>query len=306
MIVRIFTPTFILLCALSPCACLAKQRRASTLNETSASSKFSPSPKQTIDKEPNETVSLGAGVYIVGKSIDEANEKLGYEIGIGYPEITGSNKLQVLRFNQAAASLANREAGEYRRVQLGPRGKLQPWWKDTKEYLSVTYDVILADDRLISIRFDKQTYTRGAAHAVQEFRVVNYDLEEGRLLQLRNLFTQNSRYLKFIADYCLNSLREQNKKDCFEAAKDSRNGIDREYCEREGSKNFWLPKFSRPTLGNFQFWSLRNDGLLVDFEECRMAPCAAGPREVLIPYFSLKSIANQKGVLSRWTAHPAK
>jgi hypothetical protein len=305
MIFRIFTSTFVLLCALSPCACQAKQRPISTVTESSASPKVLPSSSQIIDKEPNESVSLGGGLHIVAKSINAANDRLRYEIGIGYPEITGSKKPQVLRFNQAAASLANREARLYRRAQLAPREKLPPWWKDTKEYLSLTYDVIFADDRLISIRFDKQTYTRGAGHAVQQFRVVNYDLEKGRPLQLDSLFTPNSQYLKFITDYCLNSLREQNKKDCFEAAKDSRSGIDREYCEREGSRSFWLPEFERPTLGNFQFWSLRGDGLLVSFEECRMAPCAAGPREVLIPYPSLKSIAKQKGVLSQARTPPA-
>lgn len=292
---------------MSPYADLADQRRVSTVGKSPVSSKASPfPPQQPHDKEPNERVSLGGELYLAGKAIDETNDSLRYKLDIDYPVITGSNRPQVLRFNQAVASLAKREASEYRRVQLRPKEKLQPWLKDTKEYLSVTYDVILADDRLISIRFDKQTYSRGAAHAVQEFRVINYDLEAGRLLQLRDLFTPHSEYLKFIADYCLNSLREQNKKDCFEVAKDSRSGIDRAYCEREGSKSFWLPEFERPTPENFQFWSLRRDGLVMNFEECRMAPCAARPREVLIPYPRLKDIADQKGILSRWTALSAK
>jgi len=166
----------------------------------------------------------------------------------------------------------------------------------------MTYDVICANDVLVSIRFDLQTYTRGSAHAVQQFRVINYDLEHGKQFQLGDLFTPNSQYLNFIADYCLSSLRELNRSDCLEAAKRPGSGIDRDYCQRVANNDFWLPEYARPISNNFQFWNLTKDGLLTSFEECRMAGCAAGPREVTIPYDKLKNIANPKSVLSRQMA----
>src|SRR5258706_1961942 len=306
---RIVLAPISILLSLSNCACSAKQQsvRVEAQGSPSTASTRLPSPLPEKNNEKlDERSSLGDGLYLVAKGIDEENDRLHYEISIGYPEITGSNKAQVLRFNRLAASFAKLEAREYKKIQTGPREKLQPWWKDTKEYLSMTYDVIRADDRLISVRFDKQTYTRGAAHAVQEFRVINYNLEEGRLLQLGELFRPNSKYLNIIADYCLDSLRKQNNKDCFEATKDPRSGIDRGYCERVANKDFWLSEQGRPTSNNFQFWNLKNEGLLLSFEECRMAGCMAGPREVLIPYESLKTIAQPKGVLVRWISPSAR
>jgi hypothetical protein len=301
MIRIVLTSISIFLTVSSCCACSASRSdRLATQASPSAASIASPSPRrETDDRKPEEPVSLGGGLYLVAKGIDERNARLHYEISIRYPEITGSNKAQVLRFNRLAASLATLVAREYKKFQTGPRDKLQPWWKDTKEYLSITYDVILADDRLISVRFDEQTYTRGAAHAVQQFKVINYDLEHGKQLQLGDLFTSNSQYLNVIADYCLNSLRELNRGDCLEAAKDPKSGIDRDYCKRVANTDFWLPEWGRPTSRNFQFWNLKNEGLLESFEECRMAACMAGPREVVIPYQSLKNIINPKGVLLR-------
>ncbi len=105
-------------------------------------------------------------------------------------------------------------------------------------------------------------------------------------------------YLKDIAEYCLASLREQNQKDCLEAAKDSKSGIDREYCTRIANMDFWLPEYARPTSNNFQFWNLTKDGLLMSFEECRMAGCAAGPREVLIPFARLEGTLKPNGPFS--------
>jgi hypothetical protein len=305
----ILTSISVLLFVLSSCACLANQQTERT--ETQASPSIAPTPSPSpLQKPENEKstgrASLGGGLYIVPTDIDETNNRLHYEIGIAYPKITGSGKPQVLGFNRLAASIAKREASLYRRTQFGPREKLPPWWKDSEEYLSMTYDVIFANDAVVSIRFDLQTYTRGSAHAVQQFRVINYDLEHGKQLQLGDLFTPNSQYLNFIADYCLSSLRELNRSDCLEAAKRPGSGIDRDYCQRVANNDFWLPEYARPISNNFQFWSLTKDGLLLSFEECRMAACAARPREVTIPYDKLKNIANPNSVLSQQTALSTK
>src|SRR5215208_7290909 len=77
--------------------------------------------------------------------------------------------------------------------------------------LSVSYTVNLAQDDLVSIKFDVGSYYQGAAHPNSYSEVLNYDLKNGKLLKLSDLFKPDAKFLQAIANYCIADLKKQGK-----------------------------------------------------------------------------------------------
>ena len=77
--------------------------------------------------------------------------------------------------------------------------------------LSVGYDVLLAQDDLVSIKFNVSTYFQGAAHPNSYADVLNFDLKNGKQLKLSDLFKPGAKYLQAIASHCIAELKEQAK-----------------------------------------------------------------------------------------------
>ena len=46
---------------------------------------------------------------------------------------------------------------------------------------------------------------------------------------------------------------------------------------------------------------MASNGLLITFDEYQVAPYAAGPQIITVPYFELQILINQKGPLAAFT-----
>ena len=266
----------------------------SAAGEPSLSAAVTPSPAAVPSPTPapvlrdgghyfKDAVNFGGGLRFGDRMIKERNEKYKYDIDFTYPQLEGAGDAWVAKFNRVVAAVVQGNVKDFR---VWPRGaeddrKRTQHWIDAFDSLYGRYDVAYATDELVSIRFDTYTYGWGAAHSVQHFRVVNYDLAAGRHLKLSDLFRPGSRHLRFVADFCVNELRRQSKADCV------RYGAGRE-CEEQG--DFWLPEYVTPTPDNYQNWNLTRAGLLMSFDACRVASCSVGEREVLIRYTELKNL----------------
>ena len=66
--------------------------------------------------------------------------------------------------------------------------------------LDVSYTVALAQDDLVSVKFDVSSYYQGAAHPNSYSDVLNYDLKNGKQLKLSDLFKPGAKFLQTIAD----------------------------------------------------------------------------------------------------------
>ena len=216
-------------------------------------------PPGSQSERTRDAIFAKSRLRIVPEETTLKSERLRYEIDVVYPQIVGSNEPYIQRLNQRLKQLAS---ATYQ-WQLKPSPADLRRWKDHAEFNSIDldYDVVLATDSLLSIYFDGSSYGIGAAHGVQFSFTVNYDLNEHRELQLFELFKPQSKFLKFIQEYCRDELTR--------------------------SLGSVFPEEVR-RISTYKSWNLINDGLRFNFDSCAVAACSAGAQSVSIPYNTLK------------------
>ncbi len=140
------------------------------------------------------------------------------------------------------------------------------------EGLAAAEVLLPADHDIISVVFVNFFYL-GGAHPGSYHWTVNYNFTTGQPLSLANLFTPGAPYLERIADYCVDDLNARLEFD------------------------IWMDG-AAPEPENYQVWALTYDGLLVVFDEYQVAPYAAGPQQVLVPYDVLADLLHPQGPLA--------
>jgi len=127
---------------------------------------------------------------------------------------------------------------------------------------------------ILSIYFETSAYI-GGAHPSQYHTTLNYDLTTGRTLALADLFRPGIDAVQSVADYCINDLRQR--------------------------QDMLFPDYATtgaaPQPENYQAWNVTSLGLLITFDEYQVAPYAAGPQTVLIPYPALETLLDPLGPL---------
>ena len=242
--------------------------------------------KKTAFSLHQEPIEFSGGVEIASKSIKENNKKLKYEIDADYPQVTGATDGRYDKFNQEAKNVAAGEVSTFRK-------EMAEWAADQAEIqtdqepatggssLDVGYSISLANDSLISTQFNIGTYFQGAAHPNSHTRVLNYDLKAGRPIKLADLFNSGSKYLQTISSYSIKELKKQSSKGGESMFDDE-----------------WVQKGAGPSADNYTSWVITKKGLGINFDAYQVAPYAAGPQHVLIPYSVLKDIIKPDGPLA--------
>lgn len=144
--------------------------------------------------------------------------------------------------------------------------------KEDSNTLDTNFKIYNQTKNIISIRFDNYKYYYGAAHPNTDFKVLNYDLKQNKLLTLNNLFKANTNYLQVLAEFSRKSLTDKFAK------LDANNPV-------ELQEAGLAPEFE-----NYQVWNITPEGLLITFPAYQVAAYVFGPQEVLIPYESLNNI----------------
>ncbi len=120
-------------------------------------------------------------------------------------------------------------------------------------------------------------YYAGGAHPGSMSWPVNYDFATGSELSLDDLFIPGAPYLERLAEYCLAQLNATLEFDVWEDG-------------------------AAPLAENYTVWGIAPQGLLILFEDYQVAPYAAGPQYVLIPYAELSDLLHPAGALARFAA----
>ena len=242
--------------------------------------------KKTAFSLHQEPIEFSGGVEITSKSIKENNKKLKYEIDADYPQVTGASDGRYDKFNQEAKNVAAGVVATFRKDMV-------EWAADQAEIqtdqepatggssLEVGYTISLANDSLISTQYGIGTYFQGAAHPNSHTRVLNYDLKAGKPIKLADLFKPGSNFLQTISSYSIKELKKQS-------AKGGESMFDDE----------WVQKGAGPSSDNYTSWVITKKGLGINFDAYQVAPYAAGPQYVLIPYSVLKDIIKPDGPLA--------
>jgi hypothetical protein len=221
-------------------------------------------------------VAFTGDARLVTRELKDADKRLNLEISIEYPQLEGMPASRAAGFNEAARSLAAKEAADFRKgvadYMADYKGKLP---RNLASYLDLGYYVDYADDQLVSVGFTEDSFYAGAAHPNHATVVLNYDLKAGRALRLADLFRPGSRYLKVISDYCIKELKggEDLADDLID----------------EGAS-------AKPE--NYRNWLVKRQGLEITFDPYQVGPYVAGPQYVTVPFKALAAVVNPAGPLA--------
>lgn len=201
----------------------------------------------------------------------ESSEKPLVEVHAQIPVLQLEN---AERFNQAVRSLVLNELNEFQ--QGFNTYEVPPEMANYRSFMWIGYDVPLLTEELISIRFTVDYMMAGAAHPGHHFRVFNYDLKNDEPISPDETLMNSPEMLKFLSKACLKSL---DKPD------------------------FPLfPEGLEPKYENFQNWNLTKTGLRISFDPYQVAPYAAGPQEVIIPYADIKELVRPDSAVGAFVA----
>jgi hypothetical protein len=237
--------------------------------------------KQTQFSLLEEPIEFSSGVEIVARRITENNKKLKYEIDAEYPQLIGSGSPNYEKFNQTIKGLVTKKVSSFRSdTEPDPEEEPLDLPEETSgSDLNIGYTIELAKDDLISVMLDVGSYSAGAAHPNSYSEVVNFDLKNGKLLRLADLFQPGSKYLQAISAYCIADLKKQGK----QKGEDSMLDDD------------WIQRGAGPDAENYGSWTIGKQGLGIIFDSYQVAAYAAGPQHVFIPYSALKDILKPEG-----------
>ena len=237
----------------------------------------------------------GTDWRLVGRVIQKDLDELNFNLYIHAPAIEPEISSAAVSFNREVQTLVEMEVDE---VQTwlgdtpveGPGGFEQirylvtsaPGWEagvNSSVYfegsgeMSGEQATLQAGGEILSVLFEVISYT-GGAHPGSIHRVLNYDLAARKPLSLGDLFKAEADFLGMIHAYCVEALRQRPE--------------------------MVFPEFEQylaPVAEHYRVWSLSPQGILITFEEYHVAPYAAGPQQVLVPFSVLENILDPSGPL---------
>lgn len=217
------------------------------------------------------------GLRMVLKEQNEESKKDKLTIDTAYPQLVGGNSANADAFNKAVSDFVSKEVSEFKKDIKANLAESSADANRPGNSLEISYHTTFADKNLISLLVWTYQFT-GGAHGNSLSTTFNYDLQNGRLLKLADLFQPNSNSLKIISGYCITTLTKELGGE----------GIDPE----------WLRNGAGPKAENYKSWNLTPDGLQITFDAYQVAAYAFGPQEVIVPYSALKKIIKPDGPLA--------
>jgi hypothetical protein len=238
----------------------------------------------------------GSAWQLVPQQTDASRPEQNFSLQIIAPYIQGTPEGQFAPFNQAVQAFVDGEVAAYQDIfaqaalpetggmaQIGylvasaPGGlPIQPGhiFAESPAPLNPDQAIFPGGHDILAIYFEVAFYT-GGAHPGLVHAVLNYDLTANRPLALADLFRPGVDALQTVAGYCINDLRQR--------------------------QDLLFPDYATngaaPRPENYRLWSLTPLGLLITFDEYQVAPYAAGPQTVLIPYQALETALDPLGPL---------
>jgi hypothetical protein len=218
-------------------------------------------------------IPLSQQVTLISQPFKETNQIPPFTITSQTPQLTGSDDPRVMAFNQRLNELVTKEVDIWRQSFLQNTTPTV----NNGSTLDVTYALLSQIGDIWSFKFDSSFYSDGAAHPGLNSLTLNYDLGQGMELALADLFLPNTNYREEISKYCI---AELSKQPFFDSS---------------------FSSGAQPTPENYRNWNITPNGLLITFDEYQVAPYAAGPQKVVVPYGELQALINPQGPLGKVT-----
>jgi len=229
----------------------------------------SESVMQSIDFKSTEEFS-DENLIILNKIILEKDTDKNYMITENYPQFrwTGDSNAEKL-LNESLFEIADKEVQAFKK-DVSTMGTMATT-SEEKELLNYVnelqtdFSISLLSAKFASILFSYYSFT-GGAHGNTTTSSYNYDFENKKKIELKDLFAENFNYLKFISDYCIEDVRKQNEAQG--------------YTPDVG----WISEGASPDLANFKTFVITKNSLIILFDPYQVAPYAWGIVSVNIPF----------------------
>ncbi|MBC8506196.1 MAG: DUF3298 domain-containing protein [Anaerolineales bacterium] len=252
-----------------------------------------PPPLETPEAESH------IGWHLVQRQHTTEKPELNFEMTALYPYIGGSDQEYIEWFNNLIDNMVQTEVDE---MDLWVADAVPPdgigmfseiyfslpssqIWGSEEDFGDIlennaqidAHQVLMSSGHdVLSVLFVNFFYL-GGAHPGSYHWSLNYDFNSGQELTLGDLFIPGSPYLERIAEFCIPQLTEKLEFDIWE----------------DGAV---------PTPENYQVWALTSSGVLIIFDEYQVAPYAAGPQQVIVPYEILSDIIHPQGPIGQLAA----
>jgi len=198
-----------------------------------------------------------------------------YTIDIKYPKLIGYddkiNKIiknsvdkEIKLFIDEATSL-DLDADEIEKSDFGKSG------------LYVEYSNYLLNENYISILFESSVYESGAAHPYSYTWPFNYDVKNGKELELYDMFVPDSNFWDAISTTVIPKIEEKMGYE-------------------NGLNNDWIKDGAGADPDNFQSFNITKKGFVFHFDPYQIAPYAAGRQDIEIDFEDLGAI-----LMPEWT-----
>lgn len=213
-------------------------------------------------------VPTGAGISAFGQaSIRESGPH--FNIVANYPVLTGSGssvESANREIRRVAEDLVTPFRTEQRESTAGGTPEGAPWTLD------IDYDQPYRADRYLAILLSGYDF-RGGAHGMPVIEPLIIDMANGGRVPPEGLFVSGADWLTALSKRCYAEFKGR---------------------DLLGPDDDWLKTGTEPKPENYRLLYPGPDGLTVTFPPYAVAPYAAGPQDVLIPYGELAPILDPK------------
>lgn len=236
--------------------------------------KNQPNLTALISQQPPGSPVTQSSVKVIDNSLNEDNTDQKYTIKVKFPQIEGLQNTQAqTRINQLIKDLVTQVVDDFKQVaeEFKTSSVIREGY--AKGVLDVSYDIVQANNSIVSIQFNIYEFT-GGAHGMVLDRTFNYDVSSNKPLQLKDLFRPNTDYLERLSELSIKDLLSQAQPNsyCPDCAKDS------------------IQEGASPKEDNFKLFTLENDRLVLIFNPYQVASYAEGQKRVKIPYRDIQDL----------------
>lgn len=225
------------------------------------------SPSETPESEPRPTTQAH-NLQLIDRRIFEEGDEPRYEVDGVWPNLEGPETL-VATFNTESDRLIGTIKENFLLDVTDGQGVMEGKGEPPLNYLTFDYDLTYSDQRLFSFLLTFDQYIAMSAHPFPFSQALNYDAWNGVFLSLEDLFLPGTDYFNEIGSLLDPVLDEEGFGYQVGTAAD-----------------VMLAQENR---------NLLTEGLRINFDVYEVAPYAAGPQFILIPWGDLAGILDTNG-----------
>ncbi|MFZ1321394.1 MAG: RsiV family protein [Ignavibacteria bacterium] len=143
----------------------------------------------------------------------------------------------------------------------------------------ITSETEITGGTFLSVKFTMFSNISGMAHPMTNDSSFNYSTISTGQLELKDLFREDSEYLKFISSFTQKELEA--------------------YAYSQGNENIFdmIKLGTSPDANNFKVWNIKSDSLIITFNPYQAAPYVFGIQEVKISLSEMLNMIDKTGPL---------